>query len=128
MRLLLDTHALLWWMFEPEKLSGQATRWLLDPDNDLLWSAASTWEMAIKSRTGKLRLPPDLPAFVARVMREQGFVPLAVEHSHSSHVATLPDYHRDPFDRLLVAQAILEGVAILSIDEALDPYGIERIW
>ncbi len=128
MRALLDTHALLWWMFEPEKLSSRASSLIGDADNVLFWSAASTWEMTIKSRTGKLSLPPDVPAFVARVMQEQGFSPLVVEHTHAAHVATLPDYHRDPFDRLLVAQATLEGIPILSVDQAFDPYGVSRLW
>lgn len=115
-------------MFEPEKLSDLATNLISNGDNDLLWSAASTWEMAIKSATGKLSLPTDVPAFVARVMIEQGFHSLAVEHSHAAHVATLPRHHRDPFDRLLVAQATLERVPVLSLDRAFDPYGVHRLW
>ena len=125
---LLDTHVLLWARAQPERLSDRVRDLLVDGDNFLLWSAASSWELAIKLRIGKLRLAEPLPKYLARVIREMRLRAIAVEHPHAWRVAELPEHHRDPFDRVLVAQAQLESVPILSADRHFDRYDVERIW
>ena len=128
MKVLLDTHALLWWQIDSPRLSSRAREIMSDGRHTLLWSAASSWELAIKVGLGRLTLP-ELPSrYVPRVLRESCIHSLAIEHSHALRVAELPDHHRDPFDRLLVAQGQLEKLPILSADEQLDSYEIDRIW
>lgn len=125
MRVLLDTHVLLWWLHDASRLR-QATRELFaDPRNVLLWSAASTWELAIKLQLGKLRLDEPVHSFVVSAMAEQSLTALPVHHAHAARVAELPGHHRDPFDRLLVAQAAVEEVALVTADTQLASYGIE---
>lgn len=128
MRLLLDTDVLLWWQLDSPRLSERARSIIADGSNTLLWSAASSWELAIKIGLGRLTLPEPLANYVPRVLRESRITPLTIEHPHTWLVATLPNLHRDPFDRLLVAQARLERVPLLSADERLDEYGVERVW
>lgn len=127
MRCLLDTHVLLWWLHDASRLQPGSRALFADSDNELLWSACSTWELAIKSQLGKLRLEGPLHEFVARVMNEQDLTALPVQHVHAARVAELPPIHRDPFDRLLVAQAAVEGVPLLTADPQLAAYGIECI-
>jgi PIN domain nuclease of toxin-antitoxin system len=123
-RLLLDTHAFLWAAAHPERL-GRHEEIVADPATVRLLSAASSWEIAIKHGLGKLRLP-DLPAaYVPEAMRRLIVDGLPVEHAHALAVATLPAHHRDPFDRLLVAQAQQLGLPILSADPAFDAYDVE---
>jgi PIN domain nuclease of toxin-antitoxin system len=112
---------------EPEKLSPPARALVEDPSTELLFSAASVWEIAIKVRAGKLHLPESVPRYVASRMQSSGVSPLQVSHAHGAGVADLPDHHRDPFDRLLVAQALAERVPILSSDVQFDAYDSERI-
>jgi PIN domain nuclease of toxin-antitoxin system len=112
---------------EPQRLGVQARGLIEDERNELLLSAASVWEIALKVRSGKLDLPEPVSKYVPSRMRSSGVLPLAVTHAHAARVADLPDHHRDPFDRLLVAQAIDEGVAILSSDAQLDAYDSERV-
>ena len=126
--MILDTHAFLWWGLAPERLSRRARSVLSDPDREFLWSVASTWELAIKARTGKLVLGVALSEFLDERLRSQGVGVLAVEQRHAIRVAALPLHHRDPFDRMLVAQAQLEGVPILSADPKLRRYGVEIVW
>ena len=123
-RLLLDTHALLWWLTDDPALSTPARDALADPGNELLVSAASIWEVAIKRSLGKLTAPDDLPDRIA----DQGFSWLAVSAAHAWQVRELPAHHRDPFDRLLIAQALIEGVAIITTDARFNEYGIEVYW
>ncbi|HEX9643562.1 MAG TPA: type II toxin-antitoxin system VapC family toxin [Acidimicrobiia bacterium] len=126
MRVLLDTHAWLWMLTEPERL-GDALAIVEDARNELLLSAASSWEIAIKYTLGRLPLPEPPAAYVPARIASTGVTPLAVEHSHALAVAELPDHHRDPFDRILVAQAVLEAVPIVSGDQALARYEVEVI-
>jgi PIN domain nuclease of toxin-antitoxin system len=126
-RVLLDTHVWLWMQAEPEKLNQSARTLIEDARNELLFSAASVWEIAIKVRAGKLQIPEPVPRYVASRMQSSGVSALAVSHSHAAGVADLPGHHRDPFDRLLIAQALAEGVPILSSDAQLDAYDSERI-
>jgi PIN domain nuclease of toxin-antitoxin system len=123
-RLLVDTHALLWWLTDDAGLSDAARSALADPANDVLVSTASVWEIAIKRGLGKLEAPDDLPGHI----ETQGFAWLPVGVEHAWRVRDLPPHHRDPFDRLLVAQALCEGVAIVSGDARFAAYGVETRW
>ena len=127
MRLLLDTQCWLWMQAEPDRFGAETRKRLLDPRNELLLSAASAWEIAIKYALGKLPLPEPPSTYVPSRMRSSGVVGLAVEHAHALHVERLPPHHRDPFDRLLVAQAQLEGLPIVTSDLALAPYSVTII-
>jgi len=125
MRVLLDTHVLLWWVHDASRLRKETRALFADPANELLWSAGSTWELAIKAALGKLRIEEPMHAFVTRMMIEQGLTALPVHHAHAARIAELPSHHRDPFDRLLVAQALVEDVPLLTADSALTAYGVE---
>jgi PIN domain nuclease of toxin-antitoxin system len=125
MRVLLDTHVLLWWLHDASRLRPATRAMFAEPANELLWSAASTWELAIKVQLGKLRLDEPVHAFVMAVLGAQSLTALPVHHVHAARVAELPALHRDPFDRLLVAQAAVEGVPFVTADAPLAAYGIE---
>jgi PIN domain nuclease of toxin-antitoxin system len=125
-RLLLDTHVFLWLLAEPERL-GPHLRTLEDPATDLLLSAASSWEIAIKVRLGRLDLPESPQRYVPDHMRAIGAEPLAVEHAHALAVAGLPLLHRDPFDRILVAQARHLGLGIVTADPAIADYDVRTL-
>lgn len=120
MRLLLDTHVLLWAFNEPEELSDRAREAIVDPANAVYVSAVTVWEAGIKQALGKLRGADDL---VSRV-REQGLDELPVELEHAAAAARLPAHHSDPFDRMLVAQAQLEGLTLVTRDLRLQAYGV----
>ena len=128
MRLLLDTHVWLWMIAERERFDAETAEMLENAANELLLSAASSWEIAIKYSLGKLTLPAPPAKYVPRQIAKTGVTPLLVEHSHALRVAGLPSHHRDPFDRLLVAQAELEGVTLLTADRKFEPYGIPIEW
>lgn len=128
MKLLLDTHALLWFSGGDSRISETAKESIADPENDLLLSLASVWEMAIKVSIGKLDLPNEISLFLAEARTNVSFEVLAIEQNHVLEVASLPFHHRDPFDRLLIAQAMLEQVPLVSADEQFDSYGITRHW
>ncbi len=125
MRILLDTHVLLWWLHDSARLREPTRTLFADPDSVLLWSAASTWELAIKAGLGKVRLGRPLSQFVTEVIASQSLTPLPVHHAHAATVESLPQRHRDPFDRLLVAQATVEGIPLLTADSQLAAYGID---
>ena len=131
MRLLLDTHAFLWWVNDHDALSSRARASIADRGNECLLSLASCWEMAIKVGIGKLELPGK-PGKIIRFVEEQlaanGFRSLPIELPHVARVATLPFRHRDPFDRLLAAQALAEDLTLVSADPVFRKYGIKRIW
>lgn len=122
---LVDTHALLWYLAGDPRLSADAKRTLESGESIVFVSAASVWEMAVKASIGKLALPEDL----AEGLDEEGFESLDVTFDHAWRVGSLPvGDHKDPFDRLLVAQALVEELPIVSNDSELDRYGIERHW
>lgn len=128
MRLLLDTHAFLWWLAGDEALSEAARGAITPKRNAVFVSAASAWEIATKYRLGKL---PGAAAIVADMdasIEDQSFTALPVTVRHGQLAGTLPGPHRDPFDRMLIAQAIIEGLAIVSTEESFDGYGITRLW
>lgn len=124
--MLLDTHVFLWLLTEPERL-GERLPLLEDSRNELLVSAASSWEISIKHARGRLPLPEPPELYVPKRLRQMGAVPLAIEHSHALAVADLPTLHRDPFDRMLVAQAGLLGVPILTADPQIAQYPINSL-
>ncbi|BBF82496.1 type II toxin-antitoxin system VapC family toxin [Asticcacaulis excentricus] len=115
MKLLLDTHILLWAAGEPEKLPPEIRRQLEDPENTLLFSAASLWEVAIKRGLGREDFQAD-PRLLRRGLLDNGYVELPILSAHTVMVDTLPPIHKDPFDRLLVAQVLYEGVKLISVD------------
>jgi PIN domain nuclease of toxin-antitoxin system len=123
-RLLVDTHALLWWLTDDPGLSKTAREALADPANDVLVSTASVWEIAIKRTLGKLTAPDDLPDHVEAA----GFDWLPIGAEHAWRVRELPPHDRDPFDRLLVAQCLTEGMPIVSGDARFGAYGVETRW
>ena len=128
MRILTDTHVMLWWMADDPRLSGRARELLGQPGTDLCWSIASSWELAIKVAAGKLRLTRGLERFVADVISDQRATLVPITQGHCMRVATLPMHHRDPFDRMLVAQAQDLGVPLLSADLKLAAYDVDVVW
>ncbi|MDZ4259995.1 MAG: type II toxin-antitoxin system VapC family toxin [Gemmatimonadales bacterium] len=125
MRVLLDTQVWLWMLAAPDRLSSQSRALLVAAENELLLSAASAWEIAIKHGLGKLQLPESPAKYIPRMVVHTSVTPLPIHHRHALHVAELPEHHRDPFDRLLVAQAQVEGVPIMSADRHFRQYDVE---
>lgn len=125
MRFLIDTHYWLWMHVAPERLSARILDAMADPDDEILLSAASSWEIALKYALGKIPLPLPPEKYVPSRMATSGTRGLPVEHAHALRVATLPKHHRDPFDRLLVAQAQVERLTTVTVDRQLEPYDIE---
>lgn len=126
MRLLLDTHVFLWLLAEPERL-GEHISSVGNPSNELFLSAASSWEIAIKTQLGRLHLPEDPRRYVPDRMRAIGAEPLPIEHNHALAVGELPPLHRDPFDRILVAQARGLRLTILTADVNIARYEVETL-
>ena len=127
MKLLLDTHAFLWFVWGHKNLSNTAQAAISNPNNDVFLSAASHWETAIKTSTGKLTLTAPFRMLIEQSMLNNNFRTLAIEVAHSDAVVGLGFHHRDPFDRMLVAQALVEQLSIVSADAQFDPYGVARI-
>ena len=125
MNLLLDTHALLWAVSEPQRLAPRAAALIIDPGNSVYVSAVNTWEMVIKAGLGRLEAPF---GELSRIFEATGFFELPVTIAHSLRVLELPALHRDPFDRLLVAQALEEGLTLVSRDSAVAAYGAPVVW
>jgi PIN domain nuclease of toxin-antitoxin system len=128
MRLLLDTHAFLWFITGDPKLSSTAERAIRDGTNELLLSVASVWEMAIKVRLDRLPIPQPLDSFVPRQLEINRISLLPIELQHTFEIARLPLHHRDPFDRLLIGQAMVETIPIISADDAFASYEVEVMW
>ena len=128
MRILLDTHAFLWLVTDDPKVSAPAKAVFLENDNELLLSAVTGFEIAVKYSLGKLGLKEPPEQFISKRIQANALIPLAITIKHTVLLADLPFHHRDPFDRLLVAQALSDSLPILSADTLLSAYGIERIW
>ena len=128
MRVLLDTHAFLWLMSDHPNLSATAKQVFLDNDNELLLSAVSGFEIAVKYGLGKLKLSEPHIIFMRRRIDNNNLLELPITMEHTTHLQDLPPHHRDPFDRLLVAQAMVEGLPLLTTDKQLTVYPIECIW
>lgn len=127
MRVLLDTHVFLWLQGAPNRLSGEARSLVEIQDNELVLSAASAWEIAIKHALGRLELPEPPARYVPDRMRSSSVEGLHVTHAHALASGSLPSFHRDPFDRMLIAQAMSERLTIMTADEAIRRYPIETI-
>jgi len=123
-KLLLDTHAALWWLSDDARLGTRSADLIADPSNEVLLSAAVVWEVAIKRSLGKLDAPGDF----TETLLGAGARPLPIALDHANAVADLPWHHRDPFDRLLIAQGAIEQAVLVSDDESLRPYGVPLVW
>ncbi|WP_373063096.1 type II toxin-antitoxin system VapC family toxin [Gemmatimonas sp.] len=128
MRVLLDTHALLWWLAGDEQLSARARQTIAHPTNDVFVSAASAWETTTKHRLGKLPGAGPLAVDFQREIEQQGFAPLSISISHAQIAGGLTGEHRDPVDRMLIAQAREEKMALVSIERLFDRYDVRRVW
>ncbi len=124
MRLLLDTHIFLWWLSDDPLLPAAAKAAIADPASEVFVSAASVWEIAIKHALGRLDFPV---AQISTVIADAGFVPLGIETEHALLAGSLPPHHHDPFDRMLIAQAIREGLTIVSVDRAIRRYSVAML-
>ena len=127
-RLLLDTHALLWWLDGDERLPVEAREHIIDENNAVLISAASAWEIATKVRIGKLPGAVEVAERMPEILISQGFTSLPISIEHARKAGLLADAHRDPFDRMLIAQAQLENLLLVSNEELFDAYGVRRLW
>ena len=128
MRILLDTHVFLWWVEDAPTLSRKARGAIANPENQCFLSLASSWEMAIKMSLGRLRLPDTIERFIPQQLAENGFSQLQIDFRHVARVASLALHHRDPFDRLLIAQAMEEKMPVVTVDPLFTKYGVRRIW
>lgn len=128
MRALLDTHTLLWWLSDDPALSRPARKIIADVKNTLVVSAASAWEIGTKVRLGKLPTAANLAADFAGYLEREGFQMLPISVEHGIRAGLLPGSHRDPFDRMLIAQAQAENLPIVSNETAFDSYGLRRVW
>jgi PIN domain nuclease of toxin-antitoxin system len=126
-KILLDTQVWLWMLATPERLSKRSRALVVATENELVLSAASAWEIAIKHSLGKLTLPEPPVEYISRLMTSTGITPLPVYHRHALHVASLPAHHSDPFDRLLIAQAQLEELPVLTADKVFRKYDVDTI-
>lgn len=128
MRYLLDTGVWLWSLWEPERISRNGRAVFADFSHDVYLSAVTSWEVAIKSAAGKLKLPEAPGTYVPRRMADQGLRPLPVSHQHALSVFGLPAHHHDPFDRLLIAQANLEDMILVTADRMIEKYPVPILW
>ncbi len=126
--LLLDTHTLLWWLDGDRRLSAAARAAIADESRPAYVSAASAWEITTKHRLGKLPDAGPVAADVLGVIRSQGFDPLDISVDHAERAGRLPGPHRDPFDRMLIAQALIEDLTLVSLEVPFDVYGVRRLW
>ena len=128
MRVLVDTHVFLWWVEGDRTLPAKARAVLANPENECLISMVSAWELAIKTSLGKLKLALPVKRYIVENVAANGFRMLAIEIAHVGRVETLARHHGDPFDRLLIAQALEENIAVVTADPIYRNYGVKRIW
>ena len=128
MSLLLDTLAFLWWITDSPRLPGAARQGIADPNARIYWSAASSWEVAIKYALGRLPLPKPPADYLPRQLELNGIRPMPITDAHALGVANLPPHHDDPFDRMLVAQALAEGLVLVSGDPVMHAYDVKVLW
>lgn len=128
MKYLLDTSVWLWSLTASERINAKGRQLLVNGGEELYLSAASSWEISIKSSLGKLRLPEPASSYVPKRLAAQGIRPLTITHAHALAVSELPAHHNDPFDRLLIAQARLEDMAVLTADRVFEQYEVEVLW
>lgn len=127
MKAILDTHCWLWWLTNPEKLGKECFKVIEDSNNEIYISTATSWEIAIKYSTGKLSLPEEPEKFVLSRLERCGFSTLHIEHIHALRVSSLPLHHRDPFDRILIAQSQVENIPVITVDNKFNHYDIQII-
>jgi PIN domain nuclease of toxin-antitoxin system len=127
-RLLLDTHTFIWWMTNDRALPASARRMIGDEDNEIFLSAATAWEMAIKHKIGKLPIVAGFIADVPGAMEAEGFIELPVSVVHGQLAGALDGHHKDPFDRMLISQALCEDLTLISNETRFDAYGVTRLW
>jgi PIN domain nuclease of toxin-antitoxin system len=127
-KLLLDTQCWLWWFAQPNRLNNEAITQIADEANELWLSVASIWEIAIKVSLGKLPIPDPLASYIPRRMSQLGTRPLEIKASHVIQLASLPLHHRDPFDRMLIAQAQLEELTLVTADSMFNQYDVAVLW
>jgi PIN domain nuclease of toxin-antitoxin system len=128
MRILIDTHVFIWWTSDSQKLSSGVYNLLVDSNTDVILSIVSIWEMQIKLSLGKLQFKMPLPELVEDEIKRNRIELLQLDVSHIYTLSNLPLHHRDPFDRLLIAQSMSEKLEIVSVDEKFDMYGVQRFW
>jgi PIN domain nuclease of toxin-antitoxin system len=128
MKVLLDTHAFLWWVAGDPQLSEPARDLIADGSNEVLFSVASAWEIVVKTSIGRLWLEGDPETFIDEQLEANAFGVLPIHLRHALAIAGLPDLHRDPFERMLVAQAMSEGISILSGDQQVAAYPVDVVW
>ena len=128
MRFIVDTHAWLWAQSEPERLPSSVLEVLEDPANDVFVSAASAWEIAVKYQRGRLPLPEPPMTYVPMRMVDSGCKPLSIEHAHALQAGQLPMHHRDPFDRVLIAQSQILDMPVVTRDPAFSLYDVDLVW
>ena len=128
MRVLLDAHVFIWWVLDQPALSDRCREILVDGSNDVVLSAASAYELAYKAHAGRLSLPEPPEPYIRSRLVANAFTPLAIERSHALRAAALPPIHGDLFDRLLVGQAQVEGMPIVTADPVISRYDVETIW
>ena len=128
MRILLDTHTLLWWLTDDARLSGNAREAIGDMRNEVFVSAASAWEVATKQRLGKLDGLPPVAGWFGELTAADGFVHLSITVRHALHAGGYDVPHRDPFDRMLIAQGLAEGLTLISNETQFDAYSVMRLW
>jgi PIN domain nuclease of toxin-antitoxin system len=126
--LLIDTHVFLWWLTDDPRLSPRARRSLGGSATIVHFSVASAWEMAIKIGLGRLHVATDFGSFIIRHLAANRFEVLPILVPHALRIASLPPHHRDPFDRMLAVQAMVENLSLVSADAAFDAYGVPRLW
>lgn len=127
-QLLLDTQVVLWWIDDSARLSVRARAAISNPGHECLVSLVSVWEMAIKAHLGKLKLPKPVGLFVPDQLHANGFQQLDIAFRDVARVEALPDHHRDPFDRLLIAQALERDLPVVTSDKVFRTYGVRRVW
>lgn len=128
MNILLDTHTFLWWITDDSRLSDVARNVIADSGNNLFWSSASSWEVAIKNKLGRLPLPEEPRKFISEELQKNRIEPLPIIDEHAFHAAELPSHHKDPFDRMLIAQAQTESFTLLSCDSCFALYDVDVRW
>ncbi|MEM7129417.1 MAG: type II toxin-antitoxin system VapC family toxin [Chloroflexota bacterium] len=128
MRFLLDTHTFLWWVEDAPQLSDTVRTTIEDTNNELFFSAASGWEIAIKAQIGKLHVPDNLEQFIIEEVHDNSFFVLPIRLNHTLHVHTLPLLHKDPFDRILISQSNLEKMPLITVDSLISQYDVKTLW
>ncbi len=128
LQLLFDTHALIWWLTDSSRLPEAVRRAIFDPSNEKLISAATAWEITTKHRLGKLPGSDPIAADFTAVIARQGFEELSITVEDAARAGAMPGLHRDPFDRILIAQALARNLVLLSSESLFDRYGVRRLW